>query len=1189
MATEREETKARRARRWGWIALGAAAGTLVVVGLVLQSGLLRPRGGEGEEKAGQTGPGPGGVAADRLPRAVAEFNRAGALLEQYDYPNAAKSFEKVVGQFPDWTAARFNLGVAYLNMQEAQGARDWMGKARAAFEEVLRANPKDLRAKYCLGLYWQHVGDHAKALPYFEAVHQADPNDPHAAYKYAETLTNLDRKQDAVPILERLVASDPGFISGIYRLTMLYQQAGQPEKAKVLAKRFKELNSAELFGGAYAVKPMYGAAGKYYTALEADSLPVRPPEALEGPRILFSPEVKRLDARMKPWKWPGGEVRVPGIAVADLNGDGHLDLILAGAGEQGSTSIWWNDGKGKFTLGPHLADQVVSPCLGDVNNDGNLDLWLGRAGEDLLLLGEGKGKFTKAAYAAAAQGAGLTACARLLDIDSNGGLDLVALRWRGGSVPAAGATAPAPSVLYSNNRDGTFTEMAARLDLMLPESALAAVVGDDFDNDRDPDLVLFPAKGKPISWVNDRLGQYHILKAEATGLDVEGVVGATCGDPNKDGNRDLLVFTGKEVRLYLNRGNFRFELDREFADRFGRLGGTSGQFADIDNDGDLDIVIADAHRPDGTRGPLVLINDWPRGGFHNAGEVDPGNLLNAIQVPGDACCVVADFTGDGRLDILLAAMNEQPRLIENATKGGHYLEIDLLGTREKDTKTRSNNSAIGARVEFKTGMVIEQHVVGAPSGATAMPPLRVHAGLGPNPNVQWLRILWPDSALQAELELAADRVLKVTELNRRPSSCPHLFAWDGSRFDFVSDFGGVGGLGYMLAPGVYAPPDPTEYVRIPQLKPLGGQYVLKVLEPLEEVVYMDEVKLIAVDHPAGTEVYPNEMMAVRAAPPPFEAFCFREAIKPARAVDHRGVDVTEQIRRVDRLYAGATEPDKRFDGYAKEHFVELDFGDRLKQIAAGERLILVLDGWVEYPYSTTSFAAAQAKLRLKAPSIHALRDGRWVELFSEVGYPAGIQHTMTLDVTGRVLPSDRTIRITSNMDLYWDRIFLAKHVGPKAISLKEVAAQAAELEFLGYPREYSPDGRLPLLYDYTSIDRTVPWKLLSGKYTCYGDVTPLLHEADDCFVIMGPGDELTLRFPADAFGPVAAGSRRTFILKTDSYCKDMDLYTAHPDTVEPLPFHGMSGYPYRPDEHYPDTAKTRDYRARYNTRQVGGR
>jgi hypothetical protein len=124
------------------------------------------------------------------------------------------------------------------------------------------------------------------------------------------------------------------------------------------------------------------------------------------------------------------------------------------------------------------------------------------------------------------------------------------------------------------------------------------------------------------------------------------------------------------------------------------------------------------------------------------------------------------------------------------------------------------------------------------------------------------------------------------------------------------------------------------------------------------------------------------------------------------------------------------------------------------------------------------------------------------------------------------------------------------------------------------------------LYDYTNVDTAAPWRLMAGDYTRFGENVELVKEADDCYVIMGHGEELTLRFPADAFGPLPEGRRRTFILKTDSFCKDMDLHTAHGDTVCPLPFHAMSGYPYRSDEHYPDNRKTREYRRQYNTRRV---
>ena len=108
---------------------------------------------------------------------------------------------------------------------------------------------------------------------------------------------------------------------------------------------------------------------------------------------------------------------------------------------------------------------------------------------------------------------------------------------------------------------------------------------------------------------------------------------------------------------------------------------------------------------------------------------------------------------------------------------------------------------------------------------------------------------------------------------------------------------------------------------------------------------------------------------------------------------------------------------------------------------------------------------------------------------------------------------------------------------------------------------------------------------MPGAYTRYGDVTELVR-ADDHFAILAAGDEITLRFPASAFGPVPPGYLRTFLLKSDSYCKDMDLYTGGSESVEPLPFHAMKSYPYGPGEHYPDTDATRRYRQQFNTRVI---
>ncbi len=396
----------------------------------------------------------------------------------------------------------------------------------------------------------------------------------------------------------------------------------------------------------------------------------------------------------------------------------------------------------------------------------------------------------------------------------------------------------------------------------------------------------------------------------------------------------------------------------------------------------------------------------------------------------------------------------------------------------------------------------------------------------------------------------------------------------------------MGGLGYLTGPDAYSPPDVSEYVPIPCLEPVGGEYVLQVLEPLEEAVYLDEVELLAVDHPVGTEVYPNEMMAVSAPPPEFELFCVKESIDPISAVDHQGLDVTDAVRRIDRICAGPSQSDPRFVGYAKDHFVELEFGDRLGQQAAGSRLVLILGGWVDYSYCSTNYAAAQAGLRIQAPSIQVYREDRWVELFHEVGYPAGLNHVMTLEVTGKLRPTDRRIRIASNMELYWDRLTLARLLPDAAVQTRSIEAAGADLHFFGYPREYSPDGRQPNLYDYSQVDRAVPWKQMRGAYTRYGEVTDLVRRSDDRYVIMGPGEEVTLRFPASRLGPVSPGCVRSFILKTASYCKDMDLYTAYPDTVEPLPFRGMKGYPYGPDQAYPEDAVHREYQRKFNTRMI---
>ena len=172
----------------------------------------------------------GAAISESLGKALAGFNRGAALLEQYKYSEAARAFESVLDAAPDWTAARFNLGLAYVNMQVQPGAKNYLKLAQEAFETVLQSNPDHLHARFCLGLYHQHIGQSEKALECLRKVYEDDSEDPYVLYKYAEILINLGHTQDGTRMLEKVLTLDPGFISAVYRLAVQYQRTRQSDK-----------------------------------------------------------------------------------------------------------------------------------------------------------------------------------------------------------------------------------------------------------------------------------------------------------------------------------------------------------------------------------------------------------------------------------------------------------------------------------------------------------------------------------------------------------------------------------------------------------------------------------------------------------------------------------------------------------------------------------------------------------------------------------------------------------------------------------------------------------------------------------------------------------------------------------------------------------------------------------------------
>jgi hypothetical protein len=207
-------------------------------------------------------------------------------------------------------------------------------------------------------------------------------------------------------------------------------------------------------------------------------------------------------------------------------------------------------------------------------------------------------------------------------------------------------------------------------------------------------------------------------------------------------------------------------------------------------------------------------------------------------------------------------------------------------------------------------------------------------------------------------------------------------------------------------------------------------------------------------------------------------------------------------------------------------------------------------------------------------------------VIENVGIPVGRPQTVVVDLTGKFLSANREVRIVTNMRIYWDQILVANAADYFPMQLTRLDSAIANLHWRGFSLEHSPDGRQPMSYDYKKVSFTSPWKVMTGRYTREGDVRELLLESDDMFVISKPGDELVLSFDANKLPPLRTGWTRTLLLYADGFSKEMDINSASPDQVGPLPFHGMSKYPYTWPERYPLTEKRRRYLEKYNTRVV---
>jgi hypothetical protein len=669
------------------------------------------------------------------------------------------------------------------------------------------------------------------------------------------------------------------------------------------------------------------------------------------------------------------------------------------------------------------------------------------------------------------------------------------------------------------------------------------------------DVIVSRKEGPPLLLEKQRGGP--LVPREVTNW-IAGAVFCT-GDFDNDLRPDLVMVSQGNLTICFNGGT-RKEIPLSGNADFRQI-----VAIDYDNDGWLDLW-----------GCGKEIRAWRNVGL--SGFPEQTAQLGLDKFDGGAVSEIhfADFDRDGDSDVIVALASGGLRYLRN--EGGNansQVKVQLAGNR-------SNASGIGCKVEIETGRLRLLRTVQR---------LPVEIGVGKYKKldsflVHWFN--WPQG--NAGVPFDSKEPLLALELTLQEGSCPYLYAWDGKRFRFVTDILGAAPLGLPVAEGRYTEADPEELVWIgdEQTFPARDEkYQLQITEELREVLYLDETKLVVVDHEPGTEVHSTDKLLPGKPFPQGVLMTLHNEHPLHRAERLDGQDITAALRSVDgRRVSPPRLRAPQLRGLAEPHGLILDFGP----LDTSKPLVLVMNGWLRFGGGMANIAASQdPSIPFPFPCLEAeVAPGIWKAVDVTVGAPAGKTKTILVDLEGKFAAGTRRLRLTEGFEIHWDRIALMEKKPDAPTKITFIAPTEADLHIRGFSRLENLPPDWPLTPDYDAVSVDSYWTITPGGWcTRYGDVSELIASRDEGLVLINAGDELSMKFAARSLPPRPAGTMREFFLYADGWDKDADFHVAAGTQVEPLPFHGMHDQAYGREKRpqFPSD----DLHRKYNTRWVEGR